>query len=59
MFQRVMPLLERSLAITHDMGSTSIDFPLIGAGANNYPPMEVIKAILDACTLSSDKKTPH
>ena len=52
-----MSLLERSLAIAHDMGSSSIAFPLIGAGVNKYPPMDVIKAILDACSLFRQKDT--
>ena len=50
-----MSLLERSLAIAHDMGFSSTAFPLIGAGVNKYPPMDVIKAILDACSLFSQK----
>lgn len=53
-----MSLLERSLAITHDMGLSSIAFPLIGAGINKYPATEVIKAILDACSLFRQKVSP-
>ena len=52
-----MSLLERSLAIAHDMGFSSIAFLLIGAGVNKYPPMDVIKAILDACSLFHQKDT--
>ena len=53
-----MSLLERTLAITHDMGLSPIAFPLIGAGANNYPALEVIKAIIDACSLFRQKRSP-
>ena len=53
-----MQLFERSLAITHDMGLTSIAFPLIGAGLNKYPPLTVIEAILDACSLFRQKNSP-
>ena len=53
-----MSLLERTLAITHDLGLPSIAFPLIGAGANNYPVLEVIKAIIDACSLFRQKQSP-
>lgn len=53
-----MSLFERSLAITHDMGLSSIAFPLIGAGRNAYPAIEVVKAILDACSLFRQKDSP-
>ena len=53
-----MSLLERSLAILHDLGMTSIAFPLIGAGVNNYPGMEVVKSILDTCSLFRHKGSP-
>ena len=46
-----MSLFEQALNISHDMGMRSVAFPLIGAGANNYPPIEVMKAIVDACSL--------
>ena len=39
------------------MGFSSIAFPLIGAGVNKYPPKDVIKAILDACSLFRQKDT--
>ena len=56
--QRIMSLLERSLAISHDLGMMSIAFPLIGAGVNNYPCMDVVKSILDACSLFRHKCSP-
>ena len=53
-----MSLLERSLAISHDLGMTSIAFPLIGAGVNKGPCMEVVESILDACSLFRHKGSP-
>ena len=53
-----MSLLERSLAIAHDMGLTSVAFPLIGTGANSYPTMEVVQAMLDACSFFRQKGSP-
>ena len=53
-----MSLFERSLAITHDMDLVSIAFPLIGSGLNEYPAVEVIKAILDACSLFRQPNSP-
>ena len=53
-----MSLLERSLAIAHDMGLTSVAFPLIGTGANSYPIMEVVQAMLDACSFFRQKGSP-
>lgn len=53
-----MSLFERTLNVAHNMGLKSVAFPLIGAGANNYPPLEVMKAIVDACSLFRQKDTP-
>mgnify|MGYP001799694802 CR=1 FL=1 len=53
-----MSLFERALNVSHDMGMKSVAFPLIGAGLNNYPPMEVMKAIMDACSLLRQPNTP-
>ena len=53
-----MSLFERSLAITHDIGLESIAFPLIGSGLNMYPAVEVIKAILYACSLFRQRDSP-
>ena len=53
-----MSLFERSLAITHDMGLESLAFPLIWSGLNMYPAVEIIKAILDACSLFRQRDSP-
>ena len=53
-----MSLLERSLAIAHVMGLTSVAFPLIGTGAKSYPTMEVVQAMLDACSFCRQKGSP-
>lgn len=37
------------------MGIGSIAFPLIGAGRLGYPEMDVIKALVDACSLFREK----
>lgn len=44
-------LFERSLNIAHDMGMTSIAFPMIGCGNLGFSPTQVMAAVLDACSL--------
>ena len=53
-----MQLFKRSLAITNDLSLTSIAFPLIGVGLNNYPVLTVIEAILDTCSLFRQENSP-
>ena len=50
-------LFERALNISHDKGWKSIAFPLIG-GSIDYPPIKVIKGILNACSFFVKKDSP-
>ena len=40
------------------MGLRSIAFPFIGTGILQYPPLEVMKALLDASSLFREKDSP-
>lgn len=44
--------------ITHDISLRSIAFPFIGTGVLKYPPLEVMKALIDACSLFREKDSP-
>ena len=56
--QIIRSLFERAMNITHDMGLRSIAFPFIGTGVLKYPPLEVMKALLDASSLFREKDSP-
>ena len=53
--QLLRALFERALNITHDLSLTSIAFPFIGTGVLQYPVLDVMKALLDACSLFREK----
>ena len=36
--------------VTYDLGLSSIAIPLIGAGSLEYPLMDIMKALMDACS---------